>query len=135
MKRVQGIGGLFFKAQDPQALQSWYDAHLGISPLPHSPWGASDLASLFEWRDKDDSGRICYSVFGVFPADTDYFEPGTQPFMFNFRVDDLDGLLAQLLDAGVHPVGEVLTLSFGRFARIVDPEGNPIELWEPAEGF
>ncbi len=135
MKRVQGIGGIFFKAQDPQKLQEWYATHLGIGPLPHSPWGEDDPASLFEWRDKNDSERTCFSVFGLFPDSTDYFEPSTQPFMFNFRVDNLDEVLAQLEKEGITQQGEIRTYPFGRFARIADPEGNAIELWEPAAGF
>ncbi|RMF79024.1 MAG: VOC family protein [Chloroflexi bacterium] len=135
MKRVQGIGGIFFKAKDPAKLEAWYDKHLGISTLSHSPWGADDTAPLFEWRDIDDAERKCYTVFGIFPADTDYFEPGTLPFMFNFRVDDLDAVLAALREEGVQIVGEIRDYVYGRFARIVDPEGNQIELWQPAEGF
>jgi predicted enzyme related to lactoylglutathione lyase len=135
MKRIQGIGGIFFKAQNPEQLQDWYDKHLGISPLPHSPWGADDPASLFEWRDKDDESRKCYTVFAPFPNDTDYFEPGKSSFMFNFRVDDLDALLETLGEEGIQLHGEIKQYSYGRFARIIDPEGNPVELWEPAEGF
>lgn len=135
MKRVQGIGGIFFKAQDPGQLQAWYDKHLGIGPLAHSPWGADDPASLFEWRDSDDPQRKCYTVFGLFPADTDYFKPGTQPYMVNFRVDDLDAVLTQLREEGIQQHGEIRSFDYGRFARIIDPEGNPIELWQPAPGF
>ena len=135
MKRVQGVGGIFFKSKDPKALQDWYDAHLGIGPLPHSPWGADDTASLFEWRDHDNPERVCYSVFGLFPDDTSYFEPSPAPFMFNFRVDDLDAVLAALAEEGVPQQGEIRAYPYGRFARIADPEGNQIELWEPAKGF
>ena len=134
-KRVTGIGGIFFKAKDPDSLTAWYDKHLNVSPLPHSPWGADDTAPLFEWRDKDDPQRKCYSVFGIFPADTDYFAPGQGPFMFNFRVEDLDAVLAELAKEGIQVQGSIQTLPFGRFARISDPEGNQIELWQPAEGF
>jgi predicted enzyme related to lactoylglutathione lyase len=135
MKRVQGIGGIFFKAQDPKQLQDWYGRHLGITPLSHSPWGEDDDASLFEWRDKDDPDRKCYTVFAPFPEDTDYFDPSPSPFMVNFRVDDLDGLLAELAKEGIEIQGEIRSYNFGRFARINDLEGNPVELWEPAEGF
>ena len=135
MKRVQGIGGIFFKAHNPEKLQDWYDKHLGIGRLPHSPWGEDDPASLFEWRDKDDSSRTCFTVFGLFPMDTDYFEPSPQPFMFNFRVDNLDDVLEQLGKEGITPKGGIRTMPFGRFAHIIDPEGNLIELWEPAQSF
>ena len=135
MKRVQGIGGIFFKTQNPRQLQDWYDKHLGISPLPHSPWGKDDSAPLFEWRDKDDPSRTCYTVVGLFPQDTTYFDPGAAPFMVNFRVDDLDAVLEALRKEGVQIQGEIQTYAYGRFARIADPEGHQIELWEPAEGF
>lgn len=135
MKRVQGIGGIFFKAKDPQQLQAWYDKHLEISTLPHSPWGKDDTSPLFEWRDKDNPDRRCYTVFGIFPDDTDYFDPGTSRYMLNLRVDDLDGVLEVLRKEGVQVLSNIRDYSYGRFARIVDPEGNPIELWEPAKGF
>ena len=134
-KRVTGIGGIFFKAKDPAKLNHWYDKHLNISPLPDSPWGTDDDAPLFEWRDKDNPERKAYTVFGVFPDDTDYFEPGQGQFMFNFRVADLDAVLKALADEGIEQIGTTRELPFGRFARISDPEGNPIELWEPAAGF
>ena len=135
MKGIQGIGGIFFKAQDPATLQAWYQKNLGIGPLPHSPWGGDDKAPLLEWRDVDDPDRKCYTVFSVFNDDTDYFQPSTRPFMLNFRVDDLDAVLAQLKAEGVALQGDIQTFGYGRFAKILDPEGNPIELWEPAEGF
>jgi len=135
MARVTGIGGLFFRAKDPKAAQDWYAEHLGIGPLPHSPWGSGDDASLFEWRDKDNPDQRCYSVFAPFPHDTDYFGPGSSPYMFNFRVDDLDALLTELREAGVEVLDKVESYPFGRFGWIVDPEGNRVELWEPAEGF
>lgn len=97
--------------------------------------GEEDSAPLFEWRDKDNPERKCYSVFGVFSDDTKYFEPSDAPFMFNFRVEDLDAVLKELAQEGIQQEGEILEMAFGRFARISDPEGNQIELWEPAEGF
>lgn len=135
MKRVTGIGAIFFKANDPKTLQDWYGKHLGINPLPHSPWGEDDDAPLFEWRDLDDPDRKCYTVFAVFPEDTNDFDPSPSPFMFNFRVADLDALLADLRTEGVQIAEEIRTYDYGRFVKIVDPEGNAVELWEPAEGF
>lgn len=134
-KRVTGIGGIFFKAKNPKELQNWYDKHLNISPLPDSPWGKDDSSPLFEWRDKNNPDRKCYTVFGVFSGDTEYFEPGAAPFMFNFRVEDLDSVLKELAEEGIQIIGDIGVFEFGRFARISDPEGNQIELWEPAEGF
>jgi predicted enzyme related to lactoylglutathione lyase len=97
--------------------------------------GKDDTAPLFEWRDINDANRKCYTVFGLFPDDTDYFQPGTMPFMFNFRVDNLDDVLEELAKEGIQRIGDIQEYEFGRFARISDPEGNQIELWEPAEGF
>jgi len=134
-KRVTGLGGIFFKAKDPKALSDWYDKHLNVSPLPDSPWGEDDDAPLFEWRDKDDPSQKRYTVFGVFPDDTDYFEPGNGAFMFNFLVDDLDTVLADLEKEGIKKIGKIHDLPFGRFTRISDPEGNMIELFEPKKDF
>jgi len=135
MKHVQGIGGIFFKAQNPDKLTKWYDEHLGVSPLPHSPWGADDDAPLFEWRDIDNPERKCYTVFSLFSSDSDFFESSGASFILNLRVNDLDALLAELAEQGISPQGDIKEFPFGRFARVLDPEDNLIEFWEPAEGF
>lgn len=135
MKRVTGIGGIFFKAKDPKGLQDWYGEHLGIKPLPHSPWGGDDKSPLFEWRNADNPEKKGYSVFATFPADTEYFGSGPATHMFNFRVDDLDAVLDQLRQEGVKVEDKVEDYEFGRFGWIFDPEGNRIELWEPGEGY
>ena len=115
--RVTGVGGIFFRAKDPDALGEWYKTHLGITPNG-------------EWPQ--DPG---YAVLGLFRKDTDYW-PEDRQFMFNIRVDDMDTVTARLKAAGI----EIITdpewdmPEYGRFARIHDPEGNPIELWEPAGG-
>lgn len=123
MARVTGIGGVFFKAQDPKALAAWYQIHLGI-----------DLAdfggSIFMWPDdpRKDKGL---TVWHVAQQSTEWFAPSPAPFMINYRVDDLDGLLANLQAAGVEMVGEPESHPNGRFAWIMDPERNKLELWEP----
>jgi predicted enzyme related to lactoylglutathione lyase len=115
---VTGIGGFFFRANDPETLRAWYLEHLGVGSEPYGSW-------------ETQAGP---SVFSPFPADTDYFAVDRQ-WMLNLRVNDLDGLCATLRAAGI----EVATdpewdmPSVGRFARIHDPEGNPIELWQPDE--
>lgn len=114
---VTGIGGFFFRAQDPDALRAWYAEHLGVGAGPYGTW--------------DTEAGNC--VFSPFAATTDYF-PADRQFMLNLRVDGLDALMASLTAAGI----EVITKAewdapgVGRFARIHDPEGNPVELWEPA---
>lgn len=116
--KVTGIGGVFFRARDPKALAAWYETHLAITPAP------TDMDTPV-WVQA--SGP---TVFAPFPADTDYF-PEDRQFMLNFRVADLDALLAQLRAAGLDVSHEQEMEGIGRFARIHDPEGNPIELWQP----
>jgi predicted enzyme related to lactoylglutathione lyase len=113
---VTGIGGVFFRAKDPKALQAWYGEHLGIVP-----------DDAYQWMQQ--AGP---TVFMPFKADTDYF-PADRQWMLNYRVADLDGLLASLRAAGIEVAVDPAWDSpeTGRFARIHDPEGNPIELWEP----
>ena len=118
MPRVTGIGGTFFRSKDPKALADWYEKHLGV--------GAAANNGL--WMQ--DAGP---SAFSPFKQDTDYFGRSEQMFMLNFRVDDLKGLLAQLESQGIKPVKEFEEYEgIGAFARIEDPEGNPIELWQPS---
>jgi len=116
---VTGIGGLFFRAQDPRALGEWYLTHLGVGAAP----------DVWVWNQQ--AGP---TVFQPFAADTDYF-PADKQTMLNLRVDDLDGLTASLTAAGIEVITKPewdATPEVGRFARIHDPEGNPIELWQPA---
>lgn len=117
---VLGIGGIFFRAKDPQALAAWYETHLGINPVPTDENGQPWMQAAGP------------TVFAPFPADTDYFGTADQVFMVNFRVQDLDGLIAALTAASIE-CSEVQEMpGIGRFSRIHDPEGNPVELWEPA---
>ncbi|MHA6205421.1 VOC family protein [Dyella soli] len=120
MAKVIGLGGFFFKARDPKALGEWYERHLG---LPVEEWGGA--------RFGEDPSRAGYTLWSPFAADTTYFAPSTQPYMVNFRVDDLDALLAQLRAAGVTVDDRVDESEYGRFGWIMDPEGTRIELWQP----
>ncbi len=115
---VQGIGGIFFRARDPAALAQWYETHLGVAQVPPDAAGTP-------WMTE-----AGVTVFAPFAAETDYF-PADRAFMVNFRVRDLDALLADLRAAGIAVSGEQALEGIGRFARIHDPEGNPVELWEP----
>lgn len=126
MKRVTGIGGIFFKSQDPDKMKAWYGKHLG---LPITEWGAT-----FSWKETE-SGKSRHTVWSPFPADSDYFAPSDKHCMFNYIVEDLEGLLKQLQEEGVQVVGEVETYDYGKFGWILDPEGNKIELWQPMGGF
>ena len=120
MEKVNGIGGLFFRARDPEALGRWYQEHLGVKLTPSSygetPW-------------QQDAGP---TAFAPFPETTGYFGDAGQAWMVNFRVRDLDAMAAQLRAAGIAIEMDPQDYPNGRFARLHDPEGNPIELWEPA---
>ena len=125
MARVTGIGGVFLRARDPKTLTAWYVKYLG---LPAGPYGTT-----FQWTDEVPAGTGM-TTWNAFPADTDYFgEPRTQAVMINYRVDDLDGLLADLAAAGIALDPKREDASYGRFAWINDPEGNRIELWQPLQ--
>lgn len=116
MERVTGIGGVFYRAKDPKALTAWYAENLGID----NP----DMPGL--WMQEAGA-----TVWSGFDADTDYFGRREQTWMINFRVNDLDAMLAQLRAAGVEVLDNVEEADYGRFGWAVDPEGNRFELWEP----
>ena len=124
MQRITGIGGVFFKTENPQELQAWYQAHLGL------PSDDGD-AVILRWREHASPFRVASTVWAPFPADTDYFGPGQNQWMINFRVDDLQGMLAQLREAGVEVLERVEETAYGNFGWIVDPAGNRVELWQP----
>ena len=120
---VRGIGGVFFRAKDPEALTAWYAEHLGLEPEP-------DGHVVLYWDSDELSGPPGATVWAPFPADTTYF--GTDsPYMVNYLVDDLDATVERLRAAGA-PVEDVQDLGYGRFAWATDPEGNRFEMWEPA---
>jgi predicted enzyme related to lactoylglutathione lyase len=127
--RVTGIGGIFIKARDPKALAAWYTENLGV------PRGEGAVPPLFKWRDHDDSQKVGNTVWGLFRSDTKYFAPSAAPFMINYRVNNLDRILARLRAAGAAIEGKVVEDFNGKFGWVMDPEGNKIELWEPKPGF
>ena len=120
MEKVAGIGGLFFRAHDPKALANWYQQHLGIALTPTSEGGSV-------WQQE--AGPTSFSPF---PETTKYFGDPNKAFMVNFRVHDLDKMVAQLRAAGIEVKDPESYPNIGRFTRLHDPEGNPIELWQPA---
>ena len=124
-KRVTGLGGIFFKSRDPEATNAWYRQHLGIPATEH---GAS-----FGWRKVSDPAQTGHTAWSVFKHDTTYYEPSTSEFMINYRVADLESLLATLRAEGVTVVGEMQVFDYGKFGWILDPEGRKIELWEPVD--
>lgn len=126
MEKVTGIGGIFFKSSDPKALSEWYKEHLGFDV---SNWGGA----TFTWGGEGDDAKGM-TLWTPFKADTKYFEPSTAPFMLNYRVRDLDAMLAQLRAAGVQVDEKVDDSEYGRFGWGMDPDGNRFELWQPPEG-
>ena len=126
MQRVTGIGGIFIKSKDPNALREWYRKHLGIES---ESWGGF----AFQWKDdpRADNGSTIWSIF---PDSSKYFAPADKPFMINFRVEDLDALLLALREEGVEVIDKTEVSEFGRFGWIVDCDGRRVELWQPPAG-
>lgn len=122
--RVLGIGGIFFRARDPEALRAWYRKHLGLTV---ADWGGV----VFEPMVTSPAGRQATLVWSILPAQTQYFEPSASAFMINYRVDDLDQTLAALRAEGCAVDERVESSEYGRFGWLSDPEGNRLELWEP----
>ena len=127
MAGVTGIGGVFFKAKDPKALAAWYAEHLGVQLADFG-------GAIFFWdKDKEVQPAAGLTVWHIADADGDWFAPSTSQVMINYRVDDLDELLRQLSDAGIPTLKGPDDELNGRFAWIMDPEGNKVELWQPQE--
>jgi len=122
MEKVTAIGGIFFKVRNPERMSAWYRDQLGIC--------TEDGHADFVWREHDKPDAVGRTVWSVFPADTDYFGSSQPSFMINYRVSNLERMLAQLRRNGV-AVEKIEDYEYGRFAWITDPEGNRIELWEP----
>jgi len=123
MRKVTGIGGIFFKCKDPEKMRTWYREQLGLKT---NPYGA-----VFEWYQGADSTKKGFTTWSPFKEDTRYFEPSTKGFMINYRVADLEALVAELKQNGVTIVDTIETVDYGKFVHILDPEENKIELWEP----
>ena len=121
MQKVRGVGGLFFQCKDPEKLAAWYRDYLGIA-LDGGTYG------MFDPNQAQEHDRTVWSTFA---ADSDYFQPSKQAFMFNFIVDDVPAMIKQVVAAGATQVGEVVSESYGDFAWFLDPEGFKVELWSP----
>jgi predicted enzyme related to lactoylglutathione lyase len=127
MKRVTGIGGVFFHAKDPVALRAWYKAHLGIDV---QDWGGT----AFAWADGAGNPTKGTTVWSIGALSGDLFAPSTSTFMINYRVEDLAGLLQALRKEGCDVLEKTDDSEFGKFGWVMDPEGNKVELWQPPEG-
>ncbi len=123
MKKVTGIGGIFFKCKDPGKMKEWYKAHLGLD--------TDEYGTNFEWAQANDPSKKGFTQWSPFSETTKYFEPSAKEFMINYRVEDPEGLVAQLKAEGVTIADEIEAVEYGKFVHILDAEGNKIELWEP----
>jgi len=122
-KKVTGIGGIFFKTNNPELTKQWYAKNLGLEVNPYG--------STFWWKDQ--TGKDCLTQWSPFDSQTDYFDPSPQSFMINYRVENLAELLVELQAAGIEQLGDVQEFEYGKFAWIMDPDGQKIELWEPLD--
>ena len=123
IKKVTGIGGIFFKCKDPKIMREWYQIHLGIN--------TNQYGAVFEWHQGADSTRKGFTQWSPFGEKTKYFEPSTKDFMINYRVENLEALVEGLKKEGVTIVDKIETVEYGKFVHIIDVEGNKVELWEP----
>ena len=125
MKKVTGIGGIFFKCKDPDQVTAWYQKHLGLDT---NPYGAT-----FDWYEGSDNTKKGQTQWTPFPEATDYFDPSTKDFMINYRVANLVTLVEELQKEGVTILDKIETYDYGKFVHILDTEGTKIQLWEPSE--
>lgn len=123
VRKVTGIGGVFFKCKDPKKIREWYETNLGLN--------TNKYGAVFEWRQGADSTRKGFTQWSPFNEKTTYFEPSTRDFMINYRVVDLEALIQQLKQNGVVVLDTIEAVEYGKFVHIMDIEGNKIELWEP----
>ncbi|UII31009.1 VOC family protein [Fulvivirga ulvae] len=124
-KKVTGVGGIFFKCQNPDKMKTWYTENLGLV--------TNEYGSLFEFRQADHPDKKGYLQWSPFEEKTTYFAPSTKDFMINYRVENLEELVQDLKAAGVKVLDEIETYEYGKFVHILDPENNKIELWEPID--
>lgn len=123
--KVTGIGGIFFRSKDPKASRAWYAANLGLA--------VNEYGSAFEFRNAHRPEEINYLNWSPFDENTEYFAPSEKEFMINYRVQNIEGLVAQLKENGVTVLDEIVNYDYGKFVHIMDLEGNKIELWEPVD--
>jgi len=123
MKKVTGIGGIFFKCKDPNKMKEWYQKHLGLN--------TDKYGAVFEWRQGADTTKKGFTQWSPFNEKTKYFEPSTKDFMINYRVENLEALVEELKKEGVTIADKIETVEYGKFVHIIDVEGNKVELWEP----
>ena len=123
MKKVTGIGGIFFKCKDPNKIKEWYKTHLGLN--------TDEYGTNFEWRQGADPKKKGFTQWSPFEEKTNYFEPSNKEWMINYRVENIESLVEELRKEGVVIVDKIEVFTYGKFIHILDVEGNKIELWEP----
>ena len=124
-KKVTGIGGIFFKSKKPEEIREWYKNNLGLV--------TNEYGSLFEFSLADKPNKKGYLQWSPFENTTDYFNPSDKEFMINYRVENIEELVAELKENGVNVLDEIESFEYGKFVHILDPENNKIELWEPVD--
>lgn len=125
MKKVTGIGGVFFKCKDVSKINEWYKTHLGLD--------TNEYGANFQWKEIDDSSKKGSTQWSPFSETTKYFEPSTKDFMINYRVENLESLVEELKKEGVTILDTIETYDYGKFVHIMDVEGNKVQLWEPID--
>lgn len=123
IKKVTGLGGIFFKCKDPKKIREWYQTNLGLN--------TNQYGTVFEWYQGADNTRKGFTQWSPFKETTKYFEPSTKDFMINYRVENIHILVDELKNNGVTILDTIQTYDYGKFIHVLDPEGNNIELWEP----
>ena len=123
MKKVTGIGGIFFKCKDPLKMKEWYNKNLGLR--------TDEYGTSFEWRQAENPEKRGFTQWSPFPDSTKYIEPSVKEFMINYRVENIEALVDELKKDGVNVLDEIESFEYGKFVHIMDIEGNKIELWEP----
>lgn len=124
-KKVTGIGGIFFKCEDPAKMKEWYSKNLGLV--------TDEYGSMFEFRSAENPDEKAYLQWSPFSDKTKYFEPSKKEFMINYRVENIESLVEELKADGVEVLDDIESYDYGKFVHIMDPEGNKIELWEPVD--
>ncbi len=123
MKKVTGIGGIFFKCSEPDIIKEWYQKHLGLN--------VDTYGTNFEWRQSDFPQRKGFSQWSIFSHQSTHMSPSNKDFMINYRVENIEKLVEELKENGIRILDEIETFDYGKFVHLMDPEGNKVELWEP----
>ena len=123
--RVTGLGGIFFKSDNPDELKKWYSENLHFN--------VDEYGHTFSWKKPEDAQLNGYTQWSIFNSDTEYLNPSKKDFMINYRVENLEDLLAELKEKGMQIIGDIEEFDYGKFGWVMDPDGNKIELWEPVD--